>query len=123
MNKEVDAMLLKLVKNRRTRSKLGGVYEKDLLQMILESAATDSTDMPQYRHKTDRFILDNCRNIYFAGSETTALTVSWALMLLSLHPEWQERIRAEIVEVCGDLELCHCLHDMDTLRKFKTVFT
>ncbi|KAK9920181.1 hypothetical protein M0R45_028740 [Rubus argutus] len=121
MNKEVDAMLLKLVKERRTRSELGGVYEKDLLQMILESAATESTDMPQYRHKTDRFILDNCRTIYFAGSETTALTVSWALMLLSLHPEWQERIRAEIVEVCGDHELCHCLQDMDTLRKFKTL--
>ncbi|KAM5560774.1 cytochrome P450 714A1-like [Rosa sericea] len=121
MNKEVDAMLLKLVKDRRAQSELGGVYEKDLLEMILESAARDSTDMPHYRHKTDRFILDNCRNIYFAGSETTALTVSWTLMLLSLHTEWQERIRAEIFEVCGDHELYHCLQDMDTLRKFKTL--
>jgi len=121
MNEEVDAMLLKLVNDRRAQTELGGLYEKDLLQLILESAASLSTDMPQYKHKTDRFILDNCRNIYFAGSETTALTVSWTLMLLSLHPEWQERIRAEIVEVCGDRELYHCLKDMDTVRKFKTL--
>lgn len=117
-------MLLKLVNDRRAQSKLGGVEKKDLLEMILESAARDNshnTDMPHYRRKTDRFILDNCRNIYFAGSETTALTVSWTLMLLSLHPEWQERIRAEIVEVCGDHELYHCLQDMDIVRKFKTV--
>ncbi|XP_004305066.1 PREDICTED: cytochrome P450 714A1-like isoform X2 [Fragaria vesca subsp. vesca] len=124
MNKEVDDMLLKLVNDRRAQSKLGGVEKKDLLEMILESAARDNshnTDMPHYRHKTDRFILDNCRNIYFAGSETTALTVSWTLMLLSLHPEWQERIRAEIVEVGGDHELYHCLQDMDIVRKFKTL--
>ncbi|XP_039161070.1 cytochrome P450 714D1-like [Eucalyptus grandis] len=50
--------------------------EKDLLQMILES------------------------------QETTATTISWSLMPFALHPERQDRIRAEIVEFCGD-RLCH----------------
>ncbi|VVA14483.1 PREDICTED: cytochrome [Prunus dulcis] len=119
LKKEVDALLLKLVRDRQAESQSCGTSEKDLLQMILESAAS-STEMPS--HKTDQFILDNCRTIYFAGSETTALAASWTLMLLALQPEWQDRVRAEIFEVCGDDDqLHHCLQDMDTLRKLKTL--
>ncbi|BFG36650.1 hypothetical protein CerSpe_229230 [Prunus speciosa] len=124
LRKEVDALLLKLVRDRQKESQSGGTSEKDLLQMILQSAANNSTDKPQqYMHKTDQFILDNCRSIYFAGSETTALTASWTLMLLALHPEWQERVRVEIAEVCGDDDdqLRQCLKDMDNLSKLKTL--
>ncbi|KAM1160019.1 hypothetical protein ACFX13_033867 [Malus domestica] len=119
LRKEVDSLLLKLVRDRQKKIQLGGASEKDLLQMILESAAT-STEMPS--HKTDQFILDNCKTIYFAGSETTALSASWTLMLLALQPEWQERVRAEIVEACGGVDqLHHCLQDVDKLRKMKTL--
>lgn len=124
LRKEVDALLLKLVRDRQKESQSGGTSEKDLLQMILQSAANNSTDKPQqYMHKRDQFILDNCRSIYFAGSETTALTASWTLMLLALHPEWQERVRVEIAEVCGDDDdqLRQCLKDTDKLNKLKTV--
>ena len=69
----------------------------------------------------DRFVIDSCKNIYFAGHETTATTISWSLMLLAVHPEWQDRIRAEILEFCGD-RLCHRGSlDFDTLRKLKVV--
>ncbi|KAK6943305.1 Cytochrome P450 [Dillenia turbinata] len=33
------------------------------------------------------------------GNETTSLTATWCLMLLASYPEWQERVRAEILEV------------------------
>nr|XP_028957184.1 cytochrome P450 714A1-like [Malus domestica] len=122
LRKEVDSLLLKLVRDRQKQSQVGGICKKDLLQMMLESAASTSSDMHQNTHKTDQFILDNCRSIYFAGSETTALTASWTLMLLALHPKWQERIRAEISEVCGgDDQLHHCLKDTDKLNKLKTL--
>uniref|UniRef100_K3Y2T8 Cytochrome P450 n=1 Tax=Setaria italica TaxID=4555 RepID=K3Y2T8_SETIT len=39
-------------------------------------------------------------NIYFAGHETAAVTATWCLMLLAAHPDWQERARAEALEVC-----------------------
>ncbi|CAD6255078.1 unnamed protein product [Miscanthus lutarioriparius] len=44
------------------------------------------------------FIVDNCKNIYFAGHETTSTTAAWCLMLLAAHPEWQSRARAEVLE-------------------------
>ncbi|KAA8534509.1 hypothetical protein F0562_032026 [Nyssa sinensis] len=53
--------------------------EEDLLQMILESAT--SSDLSQ--EAMDRFIVDNCKNIYLVGYETTAVD-SWDLPPLSL---------------------------------------
>ncbi|KAF2306581.1 hypothetical protein GH714_019583 [Hevea brasiliensis] len=53
------------------------------------------------------------------GHETTALTASWSLMLLALYPEWQERIRAEIFDICGDDR--DCFQDLDKLRQLKSL--
>ncbi|CAD6258608.1 unnamed protein product [Miscanthus lutarioriparius] len=63
------------------------------------------------------FIVDNCKNIYFAGHETTSTTAAWCLMLLAAHPEWQSRARAEVMEVVRHGKPL----DADTIRKLKTV--
>lgn len=92
--------------------------EKDLLQMILEGAKNydDADSLFSAGVSKEKFIVDNCKNIYFAGHETTAITASWSLMLLAAHPEWQARVRAEVLEICGDAIL-----DADMLRSMKTV--
>lgn len=107
LKREVEALILKVIGGRQEAS------QKDLLQMILESAATDS-ELHQNKHKTERFIVDNCKNIYFAGYETTALSASWTLMLLALHPQWQQRVRAEIIDN-GSLGCLDKLNQLKTL--------
>ena len=87
---------------------------------MLESAVASDDKVPR-EFKTDRFIVDLCKNIYFAGHETTAVAASWILMLLALHPEWQERVRTEILEVCGD-QLSNLFQDMEAFHKLKMVF-
>ena len=64
----------------------------------------------------DRFIIDNCNTIYFAGHETTATAASWALVLLAAYPDWQARARAEVLETCSD-----GVPDADMLRRMKMV--
>ncbi|KDO64199.1 hypothetical protein CISIN_1g022822mg [Citrus sinensis] len=119
LKKEVEDLILKVVKDRQEESLKDGKNSKDLLQMILESADADN-ELHQYIHKTDRFIVDNCKNIYFAGYETTALSASWTLMLFALHPEWQERVRAEAIEMLGDCtDQPHCSLDVDTISQLK----
>ena len=64
----------------------------------------------------DKFVMDNCKNIYIASHETVALTASWCLMLLAAYPEWQDRAHVEVLEICKD-----GIPDDDMLWSMKTV--
>ncbi|KAJ7514105.1 hypothetical protein O6H91_23G027900 [Diphasiastrum complanatum] len=46
-------------------------------------------------------VVDECKTFFFAGHQTTASTLAWTTMLLALHPHWQEKVRAEVINVCG----------------------
>ncbi|KAB2634492.1 cytochrome P450 734A1-like [Pyrus ussuriensis x Pyrus communis] len=91
IEKEIANLILKTVKERQAAG-----HEKDLMQMILEGAINSGLG----REATDQFISVNCKNIYLAGNETTAISATWTLMLLASNLQWQERVRAEVLEVC-----------------------
>ncbi len=75
VEKEINSMILKVVKQRIEASS----DEKDLLQMILEGAKShiNDTDGLSIKFSRDKFMVDNCKTIYFAGQETTSITTSW----------------------------------------------
>ncbi|KAL3715320.1 hypothetical protein ACJRO7_007104 [Eucalyptus globulus] len=118
IREEVDSLILKMVRARQEENRKALKPEKDLLQMILESVDVDGAMNEKAR---DSFVVDSCKNIYFAGHETIATTISWSLMLLAVHPEWQDRIRAEILEFYGDRLYHHGSLDFETLRKLKVL--
>ncbi|KAL3537100.1 hypothetical protein ACH5RR_000466 [Cinchona calisaya] len=110
LKEEIDSMILNVVKVRNEAK-----HDKDLLQLILDAAKSDGdkSGLPS-DFACNKFIIDNCKSIYFAGHETTALSASWCLMLLAKHPEWQARVRAEVLEVCR-----HNPPGADELRSMK----
>jgi cytochrome P450 len=48
---------------------------------------------------SDAVILDQLSTLLFAGSDTTALSLSWCIHLLSLSPDIQTRLREEILSL------------------------
>lgn len=108
MEKEIYNKVLEIVKER---SQSG--HDQDLLQMILEGAKNSDGLRAD---AIDRFIVDNCKNVYLAGFETTAVSATWLLMLLAANPEWQQRIRAEVQTICRGQ-----IPDADMIRKMKLV--
>jgi enediyne biosynthesis protein E7 len=80
---------------------LGGVArdhrERTLLSM-LEAAAADPS-RPEFNRQQ---VLDEMKQYLWAGTETTALTLTWCFYLLHLHPPVAELIRREGEEAYGD---------------------
>ena len=61
--------------------------------------ANQATD-PVLEHRiSDEDILNNINTFMFAGSDTTALSLTWTLLLLSQNPEIQSRLRAELLSI------------------------
>jgi cytochrome P450 len=69
----------------------GAAGGDDLLSALLSSTDPDTGEGMDAEQVRDEAI-----NILLAGSETPATTISWALHEISLRPEAQDRLRAEV---------------------------
>lgn len=79
-----------IAERRRDRNDRG-----DLLSMLLEAQDEDGTGM------SDHQVRDEAVTLFLAGHETTAIALSWAWMLLSQHPEVDERLTMELDGALG----------------------
>lgn len=73
--------------------------ERTLLKMI-QAAAADPA-IPEF---DEQQAIDEIKQYLWAGTETTALTLAWAMYLSSQNPGVADRIRKEGEEVYGDRE-------------------
>jgi len=68
----------------------------------------------------DEQLHDEVMTMLIAGHETTANALTWAWVLLDLHPEEQERLRLEIREVTGGE--APTVDDLPRLARLRMVF-
>ncbi|KAJ6734986.1 CYTOCHROME P450 FAMILY PROTEIN [Salix purpurea] len=97
---EMDKLLLEIIQSRKDCVEIGrsSSYGNDLLGMLvneMESRRIDGFNINL------QLIMDECKTFFFAGHETTSLLLTWTIMLLASNPTWQEKVRAEVNEVCN----------------------
>ncbi|KAL6971946.1 unspecific monooxygenase [Sarracenia purpurea var. burkii] len=107
LGKEIDALLTTIITARRRKSTDnsddgGAPPQRDLLGLLL---AEEREDGRRGKTLTTRELVDECKTFFFGGHETTALALTWTMLLLAVHPEWQDQLREEIREVVGDGEV------------------
>ncbi|PAN09047.1 hypothetical protein PAHAL_1G454700 [Panicum hallii] len=96
LGREIDALLMEIIDARRRRQGRSGgsSNNKDLLSLLLAGSGSESSEE---RRLTTREVVDECKTFFFGGHETTALALSWTLLMLAAHPEWQEALREEVL--------------------------
>jgi cytochrome P450 len=123
---EIEGILRRMIATRESSLRAGKATSDDLLGLLLES------NMEQLRGEgggggggtssggmsTDD-IIGECKLFYFAGMETTSVLLTWTLLALCMHPEWQDLAREEVLRVFGGAS-CRVL-DYDGLSRLKIV--
>ncbi len=93
---EIRGLIAKLVE-RRADQIAAGTAPDDLATKIMTM-----TDPETGEGFSSDEMVDQVAIFFLAGHETSAAALSWALYLLALYPEWQEKVRDEAVGFSGE---------------------
>ena len=112
---------------RRIRSLIEGLTAQRMDEIAAGTAPDDlatkimTTADPETGERfTTPEMVDQVAIFFLAGHETSASALAWALYLLALYPDWQERVAAEAAEVMG--ARAPEFADMGRLRVARDVF-
>ncbi|BAH91201.1 cytochrome P450 CYP72A616 isoform X4 [Oryza sativa Japonica Group] len=102
IKKEIDSILRGLIGKRMQAMREGESTKDDLLGLLLESNMRHTAEHGQSSQGlTIEEVIEECKLFYFAGMETTSVLLTWTMLLLSMHPEWQDHAREEILGLFG----------------------
>lgn len=113
LDRSVRTMLTGIIKTRLAAKDTMG-YGNDLLGLMLEACAPEHGESPLLSMDE---IIDECKTFFFAGHDTTSHLLTWTMFLLSTHPEWQEKLREEVLRECG----AHEAPNGDMINRLKLV--
>ncbi|KAJ8760493.1 hypothetical protein K2173_015160 [Erythroxylum novogranatense] len=99
LEKGLRKCIIELVKKREDEARRGepGFYGHDFLGQLMK-----------LYHETDKAkritlddLIDECKNFYIAGQDTTSSALTWTVFLLAINLDWQEKVRNEVLEQFG----------------------
>lgn len=93
LQRQIRESLLRIIKNR---SSMDVEKYDDLLGRML--AANDKQEKRKFSMDE---VIGECSSFFLAGHEATSNLLTWTMMLLAEHQEWQERARAEVLNCFG----------------------
>jgi cytochrome P450 family 3 subfamily A len=114
---EVEALLRGIIGKREKAMKEGNASNEDLLGVLMESNIAETKEAGTARPiMTMDDIIGELKLFYFAGMDTTAVLLTWTMVSLSMHPEWQDRAREEVMHVFGNNQ-----PDFDGINQLKVM--
>ncbi|XVE81361.1 hypothetical protein DITRI_Ditri15bG0057300 [Diplodiscus trichospermus] len=114
LEKEIRESVMEIVKKREDKVACGEAdnFGRDFLGILLNAYH----DVDEKSRISLDVLVDECKTFYFAGQETTNSLLAWTVLLLAVHRDWQEKARAEVIEIFGDQN-----PNSEGLAKLKTI--
>lgn len=106
--REIKSMLRNIIKRKVNATRAGESRVDDLLGLLLQS--NNQNDIPENATATNdsglsiEEVIEECKQFYLAGQETTSSWLTWTMIVLAMHPDWQEKAREEVLLVCAKNE-------------------
>lgn len=115
-DKQIQTTIKNIINKREKAIKAGEATENDLLGLLLESNHREIKEHGNFKNMglSLEEVVGECMLFHIAGQETTSDLLVWTMVLLSRHPDWQERARKEVLEIFGNEK-----PDFDGLNKLK----
>ncbi|KAF7034362.1 hypothetical protein CFC21_045385 [Triticum aestivum] len=98
LERKLKSLLTEIIQPRLATSE----YGNDLLGVMLDSCIETKQGGKQVDLSLSmEEIIHECKLFFFAGHENTSLLLTWSVYLLSIYPEWQEKLRNEVLKEFG----------------------
>ncbi|KAK6138717.1 hypothetical protein DH2020_027536 [Rehmannia glutinosa] len=103
IDKYVRASFTSMI-NQRLEKRKAGVKRanQDLLDLFMQELYEGENLNDGDRQRIIDDIIGQCKLFFFAGYETNSNLLTWTMIMLSAHQDWQARAREEAVQVLGN---------------------
>ncbi|KAI3469661.1 hypothetical protein Pfo_026324 [Paulownia fortunei] len=95
------SMINERLKKRKARGADSG-GNHDLLDIFMEELYDGKTTKDRNRQRIIEDVIGQCKIFFFAGFGTSSNLLCWTMIMLSVHQDWQDRAREEVVQVLGN---------------------
>lgn len=107
-----------MIKKREKSFKMGdNCGDDDLLGILLKSNEKEIQENGSNAGMNMEEVIEECKTFYLSGQESTSTLLAWTMLMLAVHPTWQQRARDEAFRVFGE----EAPPDFDGLNHLKVV--
>ncbi|XP_051151897.1 cytochrome P450 CYP72A219-like [Andrographis paniculata] len=101
LERTLESVVTRVVDKRMKLLNAGGSCGDDFLGLLLESNIKKTEIGGDNFGLSIEEIIDECKDLYLAGSDTTSMLLVWTMVLLGKHTDWQSRAREEVLQLFG----------------------
>ncbi|KAH9329407.1 hypothetical protein KI387_001515 [Taxus chinensis] len=103
LDKDIQKSLEEMILNRKRSAEMGksDSYGTDLLGIMMDGYKDElkGNKNTNFVSSSLEHMVDESRTFFTAGNETTATLLTWTLILLGMHTDWQDRARQEVLHL------------------------
>ncbi|XP_057865299.2 cytochrome P450 CYP72A616 [Cryptomeria japonica] len=101
LDMDIKRSLRELIFNRKknVEMKKRDSYGTDLLGLMMDAYKNELKDKNNFVRLSLEEMIDECKTFFTAGSETTATLLTWTLVVLGMHTDWQDQARKEVLHI------------------------